>query len=100
MELEETEKISLFLSLPLCDNMLIFSQGFSFYARHTVEGFNSFIYQNEVAYRHVQLLIKKLRFWGYMNSPKTKSFKSDNNMILTQIFPEEDSMLLPSHISI
>ena len=100
MELEEIEKISLFLSLPLCDNKLIFSQGFAFYARHTVEGFNSFIYQNEVAYHHVQLLNKKLRFRGYRNSPKTKSFKTDSNMILTQIFLEEDSMLLPIHISI
>ena len=35
-----------------------------------------------------------------MNSPKTKSFESDSNMILTQIFLEEDTALLPSHISI
>lgn len=99
MELDKMEK-NLFLSLPLCDKKLIFSQGFSFYARRTVEEFYSFIHQNEVGYHHAQLLNKKLRFRGYMNSPKTKSFKSNSNMILTQIFLEEDTMLLPSHINI
>ena len=70
MELDKMEK-NLFLSLPLCDKKLIFSQGFSFYARRTVEEFYSFIHQNEVGYHHAQLLNKKLRFRGYMNSPKT-----------------------------